>query len=189
MAGAKATREAVRTLFLEAPSSLKLPSLITGEPSKTLRPQGGNPVHANIESGSLFLRKGHEHFRVCFDSKVEPPRLDAGMYKAFGYRVRRVAEDGSKWFISTAGARGTPIAVPPEDGTAKVELEISASVLTDLRVKKTEKGFNITLAIRGDGLAHKPTMTVYKDGKRVPARYEVFDENGRKIGSGSLDYG
>jgi len=114
---------------------------------------------------------------------AEPRALPAGTWRVRTTRIERVTKAGEHWFVSSTSPHGQELEL--ENGkTAK--LEVSPVVMFAAKAQRQGRTLQLGFAITGKD---RRGLSVYRNKKRVPVRYEVTDKDGNVLSSGRMNYG
>ncbi len=158
-------------------------------------PRDATPKHGAVlpgwketDQGSLFVKNAKgDLLRLSWESrqgsaaaKLGGRMLPAGKYELVGYRVVRKSEDGTTWHLSGTG-HGIAEIVVPDGGTVKAPDVAFVGAGKSLR-----NNGHVGMAFQG---LHGCGLTVYKEGKRIPAGYRILSADGKELASGKITYG
>ncbi len=174
-------RAALQAYLRSEPAELPRPAIVRGG-----HRGGAGAIRADLGApGSLVLQRGAERLRVLVGSDSESaPHLDPGIYRLIGYRIRRSDESDAPWFLSATAVAGESLEIRAGKST---ELAIEPSVTVNLIAQRDDRAALLSLSMRGPLVS--PAITIYKDGERIPLRYEVLDARSRVLASGVMEYG
>ena len=116
--------------------------------------------------------------------------LPAGNYRLTGYRISRTDSSGTPWFVSTtAHKRRLSVKIGEE-----LRLKIDPAIHINVKAVRCEGKLVGLVSIQGErhgGLfnTHRVGLTIYRDGKRLPARYRATGDDGSVLESGTVAYG
>lgn len=174
-------------MLSEAP--LPLPRIVA-EPPGSPSPADGF-LTPGFERGALILRGPRGVVvRLSWEAEAadgaessdERRALPAGSYDLVGYRILERGEDGSLWHVSASAPKGKPIRVLEVEAGATSSVDVDGTV----HVKRRLGASQIGMGIQGEGEAG---LSIYKDGKRIPIRFELRDHAGGVVAEGRMRYG
>ncbi|MCI0376175.1 MAG: hypothetical protein L0215_01080 [Gemmataceae bacterium] len=181
--------EAARAALIDFLKSgeLAVPTAVAGPPRGDN--DGDGFVTPSFEEGSLPLRnKAGKYFRLVWEKRAgERPgdlrrALEPGVYQVAGYHVARHDPQGKDWFVWFNTKHGDTVRVH-KGQTASVKVD--DAIQLDCRPKASAHGIEIIARVAGERHA---SITIYKEGKRVPLGYRVTDTNQRVLAEGPLGY-
>jgi hypothetical protein len=159
------------------------------------------PEGTELAEGEVFLRGGH-HVVYRFSWKAGDNdrcrALPEVTYQVTGYRVARVAKDGTSWRVSTTSPGYRKVAVKAGEATAlaidpTVGFEVESRVEGG-KIRGSAAPWGERLAVRDGadlrvGHERRIGLTIYRDGKRIPLAFGVLDKEGKVLETGGLAYG
>ncbi|MCI0642293.1 MAG: hypothetical protein L0Y72_15940 [Gemmataceae bacterium] len=181
--------EAARAALIDFLKSgeLAVPTAVSAPPRSDN--EGDGFVTPSFEAGSLLLRnKEGKFFRLLWEKRAgEKPgdlrrALTPGVYQVAGFHVARHDSQGKEWFVWFNTKHGATVDVH-RGQTASVKLD--DAIQLDCRPKVSAKGIEIIAHVAGERHA---SITIYKEGKRIPLGYRVTDESRRVLAEGPLGY-
>ncbi len=175
----KEAREALQGYLRSKSTELVRPVLI-----KFGFSTGSGSIKTNFDEGSLYLRRDKKRYRVLFEEgRDAAPKIEVGKYEWLGYCLERAGKDGARWFASTTGPKGDDVLVSRELPTV---IKVDPVIRVNLRAVSKKDVVDLQLTILD---WRRSPVTVYQDGERVPAPYEIVDAKGRRVASGNMQYG
>lgn len=150
---------------VEGTGSVRLPA---GEAVMLLRDAAGESLRLDWKAA----RSGEPQ-----DSRLRV--LPAGVYTLVTERFVRRAKDGSTWHTSSTAPKGRTLTV-----VAGEELVLEPA--TEVRVTRGFEGEMVSMNIQAEGGAG---LSLYKNGVRIPIRYELRDAEGVLRHEGKMNYG
>lgn len=161
--------------------SARAPELAPTQDSSTAdRPV--SKVTSNIPRGTVVLAGEGGLVRLTWKKGQQAHYLAPGPYRIRNVRI--VEKKGKNtWFLSSTQPRGQVLQV--EEGSP-LHLRLTRRIL--FGGKAHWKGRELFL---GFGLrdAQGRGLSIYRNGKRVPIRYELLSADGRRLQSGKMNYG
>ncbi|MHC4407516.1 MAG: hypothetical protein ACYS0E_05590 [Planctomycetota bacterium] len=157
----------------------KPPMRLDGPPQET---DGGVDVKPAFDAGSIMVQRGDRLVTLHWtkDDKDRRRRLPAGEYLLRTTRLEREKE-GAWWFLSSTGPAKQKVRVAKRT-KLKIDDTVHFRSIARRRGSKLQLGFGITTK-------DKRGLSVYRDGKRVPVKYKLFDKKGKVLASGTMNYG
>jgi len=135
-----------------------------------------------MKRGSIVLSRGDRIVSLVWTGTREPRALPAGSWHMRTTRIERT-KGKTHWFISSTSPHGEPLDLPAGKTT---RAEVSPIVV--FRGKATRKGRTLQLGFAITG-KDKRGLSIYRNYKRVPVRYDVRGRGGRILHSGRMNYG
>lgn len=140
-------------------------------------------LDVGFDDGSVLLRRDDNRYRVVYaKDDHSAPELSPGEYKILGFKIRRQAEDGEQWFISTCGIRNETIDIKQKPTSHKID----PTIYFDVETKKKGNSVNVQLSIKSK---LGSSITIYRDEHRVPANFKMCAADGELVAQGSMQYG
>jgi len=139
-------------------------------------------VTSNIPRGSVVLAGEGGLVRLTWKKDQRAHYLAPGPYRI---RNARIVEKKGKdtWFLSSTEPRGPVLQV---EGGSPLHLRLTRRIVfggkAHWKGRELFLGFSLRDA-KGRGLS------IYRNGKRVPIRYELLSAEGRRLKSGKMNYG
>ena len=152
--------------------------------------EGEGVVASNIAQGSLLLGPaggvgdGSVMIRLVWSGEkgaAASRAVPVGDWEVRGYRVQRVADDGTPWQIWGSGRGGQKLTVRAGEAT---EVVLDQRVHVKPRATARRGQLSVGVSVSGDS---RMGLSVIRRGDRVPATYALID--GDRVTTGGLAYG
>ena len=108
--------------------------------------------------------------------------LPAGTYRLVGYRIYRKDSSGTPWILSVSGPPISTISI--KEG-ASTRFDVNPAVRITGRLAPNGQ---VQMMVSAPDETRNGA-TLYKNGKRIPMRYEVLGQDGKAVREGSITYG
>jgi len=173
------------SFFEEKP--LPLPRVVDGATltAATDRPEVG---WVTLEQGeaALLVKDGQGHaWRLSWEqregvaSSERRRALPPGDYEVVGYRIIDRSREAETWHVCASRPRLDALRVRAGE-------EHALSLDATIRVAKRLSDDQIQMAITG---ANAAGLSIYRDGRRIPIRYELRGRDGEVLRAGRMNYG
>ncbi|MHC4847017.1 MAG: hypothetical protein ACYTEG_01010 [Planctomycetota bacterium] len=142
----------------------------------------GIDVTPTFQAGSILLQRGDRLLTLHWSKKDKDRRrrLPEGDYLLRTTRIER-EKKGIWWFLSSTGPAKRKVRVA-RGAKLSIDDTVHFRSIARRRNGKLQLGFGITTK-------RKRGLSVYRDGKRVPVGYKLFDKKGELIKQGTMNYG
>jgi hypothetical protein len=157
----------------------RAPTRLDAPPAKT---DEGVDVTPAFEAGSILLQRGDrlQTLRWAKGDEDRRRRLPEGEYLLRTTRIER--EKGKDWwFLSSTGPAKQVVRIAK--GT---KLELDDAVHFEGIARRKGESLQLGFGIR---TRDKRGLSVYRNGKRVPVTYKLFDGKGELLREGTMNYG
>ncbi|MHC4941229.1 MAG: hypothetical protein ACYTHK_20025 [Planctomycetota bacterium] len=142
----------------------------------------GVDVQPSFEAGSITLQRGDRLLTLHWTARDRDNRrrIPAGEYLLRTTRLER-EKSGVWWFLSSTGPAKRKLRIAK--GT-----KLSVGDTVHFRGIARRRGANLQLGF-GITSSDKRGLSIYRDGKRVPVRYRLFDDKSKLLVEGTMNYG
>ena len=147
---------------------------------------GSALVKSNLAHGTILLTGPDGDVTLVWKDgeKGKARALPPGSYRLRTIRVERV-QDGTHWFLSSTGPKGKPMDLAGRR-TKRVDVTDTVHFRHQINPDPKSGGLNLGFSIK---TADDRGLSIYKDGRRVPVRYEVLAKGGAVLAQGTMKYG
>ncbi len=143
-------------------------------------------VTASFAEGSIIAKNAQgKLFRLAWDRQDKDRRraLPAGTYTLTHYQlVRRDSQDKAWFLAATSHGFGRLVVRAGQEQAVKVKEAVSLK----WKVHAAGGSLDMNMVLHGE---HHAGVSLYKDGKRIAARYRVTDAEDKELAAGLLEYG
>ncbi len=154
----------------------------TAKVSSKGKGSGRSKVTSNIPVGSVVLSGKQGLVRLTWKKGQREHYLSPGDYRIRNLRV--VEKKGKEtWFLSSTQPRGRALQV---EAGSPLHLRLTRGILFGGKARWKGRELMLGFGLRdsqGRGLS------IYRNGKRVPIRYELLSSSGKRLQSGEMNYG
>lgn len=145
-------------------------------------------VVPSFKRGSLVAKDGHgRQYRLSWEAdqaSAERRRaLPPGQYTVSNYRISRQDRAGNEWFVSASARTIMRFSV-----AAGKTVNVTVPDAIQMRCEATSVGAEVRVQMVIQGVHHSG-LSIYRDGKRVPVKYQITDANGAALAQGAMQYG
>jgi uncharacterized protein (DUF2141 family) len=141
----------------------------------------------SVPDGNLFLILSSDNGVSTVTGSAGKFAVPSGKYTVTGLALAASDKDGAKWTLMAQPAKDlAAVEVAKGETTA---LKAGAPLVVKAEAARTGHDVSIGLAILGQG-GEKYAAGALKNGTIQPSpKFKIFDESGKEIGGGELEYG